>query len=251
MIAVAVVGALGRMGREVVRLVEQADDLALVGAFDRLAASEAARTPLARDLGATLAHARVVIDFSSPEGTRDLVTRAAALGVAVVSGTTGLGPDERAALEAASRIVPVVHAPNMSVGVHVLLGLVAEAARKLGPEFDIEVVEMHHRHKVDAPSGTALRIAESIQGVRPGLRAVHGRSGAAGPRGGDEIGILALRGGDVVGDHQVLFAGPGERVEIAHRASSRETFARGALRAARWVHGRPAGLFGMADVLAG
>lgn len=240
MIRVAVTGALGRMGLEVVRLIDAADDLLLSGSWD-------ARGGL--ELGAALTGADVVIDFTSPDGLAQVAAAAADRAIAVVSGTTGLGEPAKAALAAAAARVPVLHAPNMSAGVAVLADLVTAAVRRLGPDFDVEIVEMHHRHKVDAPSGTALRLADAVLDARPGLVPVHGRSGAAGPRPAGELAILSLRGGDVVGDHTVVLAGPGERIELTHRASSRETFARGAVRAARWIVGRPAGLYGMADVL--
>jgi 4-hydroxy-tetrahydrodipicolinate reductase len=240
LIRVAVAGALGRMGREVARLAEEAPDLALSGMWDARGAA---------DLGAALAGADVVVDFTSPEGTLAVAAAAADRAVPLVSGTTGLPPEARAVLAQIAARIPILHAPNMSAGVAVLADLVTEAVRRLGDSFDVEIVEMHHRHKVDAPSGTALRLADAVSAARPGIERVHGRSGAAGPRGPGEVAILALRGGDVVGDHTVILAGPGERIELTHRASSRETFAQGALRAARWIIGRPPGLYGMADVL--
>jgi 4-hydroxy-tetrahydrodipicolinate reductase len=240
LIRVAVAGALGRMGLEVVRLVDEAQDLSLAGTWDARGGT---------DLAAALAGADVIVDFTSPEGTKALAAAAAARGVALVSGTTGLGADAKAALAEAARRIPVMHSANMSVGVAVLADLVTEAVRRLGDAFDVEIVEMHHRHKVDAPSGTALRLADAVSAARSGTERVHGRSGAAGPRRPAEVAIVALRGGDVVGDHTVILAGPGERIELTHRASSRETFARGALRAARWIVGRPPSLYGMADVL--
>lgn len=240
MIHVAVMGALGRMGLEVVRLVDVEDDLLLSGSWDAHGAT---------DLGAALAGADVVVDFTSPDGLVVVAAAAADRGLPLVSGTTGLGDPARAGLEAAAKRVPVLHSANMSAGVAVLADLVTEAVRRLGRDFDVEIVEMHHRHKVDAPSGTALRLADAVAAARPGLVRVHGRSGSASPRLPDELAIVSLRGGDVVGDHTVVLAGPGERIELTHRASSRETFARGAIRAARWIVGRPAGLYGMADVL--
>lgn len=240
MIRVAVAGALGRMGREVVRLAEEAPDLSLSGTWDARGGTE---------LGAALTGADVVIDFTSPDGTLAVAAAAADRAVPVVSGTTGLPAEARAALAKIAARIPVLHAANMSAGVAVLADLVTEAVRRLGDDFDVEIVEMHHRHKVDAPSGTALRLADAVSAARPGIEKVHGRSGAAGPRRPGEVAILALRGGDVVGDHTVVLAGPGERIELTHRASSRETFAQGALRAARWIVGRSPGLYGMADVL--
>jgi 4-hydroxy-tetrahydrodipicolinate reductase len=173
--------------------------------------------------------------------------------VALVVGTTGLDVAAREALERAARVVPVVASPNMSVGVNVLLALLRQAAEMLGQGYDFEIFEMHHRGKVDAPSGTALRMAEVVaeaRGLELGQAARHGRSGALGPRGAAEIGIHAARGGDVVGDHLAVFAGPGERVELIHRAHGRDTFARGAVRAALWTAGRAPGLYGMGEVLA-
>jgi 4-hydroxy-tetrahydrodipicolinate reductase len=201
---------------------------------------------------AALEHARadVVVDFSAPHATLALADVAAASGMALVSGTTGLGDDARAALDRASARIPLLWEPNMSVGIHVLTRLVARAAASLDG-WDIELVETHHRAKVDAPSGTALRLAEAMQAARAGsTRLVHGREGRPGPRGADEIGMHALRGGDVVGDHVVHFLGGGERLELTHRATSRDVFAHGALRAARWIAGRPAGRYTLGDVLA-
>lgn len=176
----------------------------------------------------------------------------AELGRPLVIGTTGLNATERAAIDAAAKAVPVVFAPNFSIGVNTLFWLARRAAAALGSGFDIEVVEMHHNQKKDAPSGTAARLAEILckaRGLDPERDLRHGREGLVGARAPGEIGVHALRGGDVVGDHTVHFAAAGERIEITHRASSRETFARGALRAARWALGRPAGLYSMEDVL--
>jgi len=235
---IAVVGARGRMGRTVVRLAEE-QGLELAVALDT------------GESLASLASARadVVVDFSSPSATTELAGVAAAAGVAIVSGTTGLHAEALAALDRAAQRVPVAWEPNMSVGVHVLGALVARAIAMLGPEFDVEVVEAHHKMKVDAPSGTALRLAEIARDARGGARFVHGREGNAGSRAASEIGVHAVRGGDVVGDHTVYLLGAGERLELVHRASSRELFASGALRVARWIVGKPAGRYGMEDVL--
>lgn len=259
---IAVHGAAGRMGREIVQLIAGASDLVLAAAIDRTGCAEigqdAGTLAGARPLGVALRdglaplNADVLVDFSSPAATVAAVGVAAAAGVACVVGTTGLDEAARAALAEASTKIPIVLAPNMSVGVNVALRLLDQATRLLGAEYDVEIVEMHHRRKVDAPSGTALRMADVVaraRGLDPKKAARHGRSGQVGARTPDEIGILALRGGDVVGDHTVVFAGPGERIEVTHRAQSRETFARGALRAARWVVGRPPRLYEMADVL--
>jgi 4-hydroxy-tetrahydrodipicolinate reductase len=255
----AVVGASGRMGRAVVRLAHEAgiEIACAVGTTEvgRDAGELAGVGPIGTcvvDGLAALEHARadVVIDFSTPSATLALAAVAAAAGMALVSGTTGLGDDARAALDRASARIPLLWEPNMSVGVHVLTRLVAQAAAALDG-WDIELVETHHRAKVDAPSGTALRLADAMQKARASsTRLVHGREGKPGPRGAEEIGVHALRGGDVIGDHVVHFLGGGERLELTHRATSRDVFAHGALRAARWIAGRPAGRYTLSDVLA-
>jgi 4-hydroxy-tetrahydrodipicolinate reductase len=263
-IRVAVSGAAGRMGRSIVRLVRESEDLELVGALERaehpdlgrdagsLSGASAAHVSLVDDPATALARAQVVVDFSMPLATRQVLAVARRVGVAVVVGTTGLDAAAKADLDETAKVVPLVAAPNMSVGIQVLLTLVAQATRLLGPDYDCDVLEMHHAKKVDAPSGTALRLAEVVAEVR-GTSAedvvVHGRSGALGERPKGEIGVLALRGGDVVGDHTVVFAGAGERLELVHRSSSRENFAKGALRAARWVVGKPPRRYEMSDVL--
>ncbi len=199
-----------------------------------------------------LAKCDTVIDFSFHGFTPDLVRAAAAAGKRLVIGTTGHTEGELEEISAAAREVPVVFAPNFSVGVNTLFWLTRKAAEILGDGYDLEVVEMHHRMKKDAPSGTAKRLAEilaEVTGASYGGDARHGRFGDVGARTGREIGVHAVRGGDVVGDHTVMFAGLGERVELTHKASSRETFAGGAVRAAKWLAGKPAGLFDMEDVL--
>jgi 4-hydroxy-tetrahydrodipicolinate reductase len=197
------------------------------------------------------ARADVVIEFSAPSATLALAPIAARYGTALVSGTTGLGDDARAALALAAERIPVLWEPNMSLGVHVLSDLVAKAAAALG-DWDIEIVETHHRAKIDAPSGTALRLAEVAARARAGeSRFVHGRQGMPGARPANDIGMHALRGGDVVGDHEVHFLGGGERLELTHRATSRDVFAHGAVRAARYVAGKAPGLYTLADVVRG
>jgi 4-hydroxy-tetrahydrodipicolinate reductase len=258
----AIVGASGRMGRSIVRLAHAAaaadlEIVCAVGASDvgrdvgELAGIGAIGTCVVDGLGAVEhAKADVVIDFSAPSATRALAPLAAAAGSAIVSGTTGLDDDARQALDRAAARVAVLWEPNTSIGVYVLSRLVAEAASALS-DWDIEIVEMHHRAKVDAPSGTAMRLAEAAQRGRASTtRLVHGRHGASGPRPPEEIGLHALRGGDVVGDHTVYFVSGGERIELAHRATSRDVFAHGALRAARWIAGRPAGRYSLGDMLA-
>ncbi|HKW80828.1 MAG TPA: 4-hydroxy-tetrahydrodipicolinate reductase, partial [Casimicrobiaceae bacterium] len=208
------------------------------------------------DVAAALRQADVLIDFTRPAATVAHAAACAAAGVGAVIGTTGLGEGEEKGLIAASKTIPLVYAPNMSVGVNVLLELVGIAARRLGADYDVEIVEMHHRHKIDAPSGTALALGESVAsslGRNLERDGVFARQGVTGERKSGSIGFASLRGGDVVGDHSVVFAGPGERVELSHRASSRNTFAQGALRAARFVAERRAarapGVYGMRDVL--
>ncbi len=235
---IAVVGARGRMGRTVVRLAEE-QGVAVVLALDAGERMESLAG----------SGAEVVVDFSSPSATTQLADVAAAAGIPIVSGTTGLQEAAHAALARAGEKVAVAWEPNMSVAVHVLGALVADAIAMLGPDFDVEIVETHHKMKIDAPSGTALRLAELAREARGGARFVHGREGKPGARATSEIGVHAVRGGDVIGDHTVLFLGQGERIELTHRASSRELFATGALRVARWIVGKPPGRYGMADVL--
>lgn len=257
MTKLAVVGASGRMGRAVVRLARGAgmELVCAIGTTDvgRDAGELAGIGPIGTAVAdgfAAIEHARadVVVDFSSPAATLALLPIAAAAGTAIVSGTTGLGDDARAALQRAASHVPVLWEPNMSLGVHVLASLVARAASELA-DWDIEIVETHHRAKVDAPSGTALRLAEAVQKARAGSRLVHGRHGRPGARAGQEIGMHALRGGDVVGDHVVHLLGGGERLELTHRATSRDVFAHGAVRAAAWIAGKTPGSYTLADVL--
>lgn len=262
-VSIAMLGAAGRMGGAIIRAMDGSADVKLTAAVDH-----AASPKLGTDAG-TLAGvapagvavtgalpapgaASVWIDFSSPAATTANAAAAVRAGAALVVGTTGVGEAGRQALSEAARTIPVVFAANTSVGITVLLKLVAEAARLLGPSFDLEVVETHHRMKRDAPSGTALRLAEALAeatGRDLAQDARYARQGDVGPRTASEIGIQTLRGGDVVGDHTVFFLGQGERIEITHRASSRDTFAHGALRAARWAAGRPAGMYDMRDVL--
>jgi 4-hydroxy-tetrahydrodipicolinate reductase len=194
----------------------------------------------------------VVIDFSLPDAARSLFHACAVRRIAAVVGTTGLDAPARAALDALSRVAPVVVAPNYSVGVNALWALAAQAVRLLGPEYDIEIVELHHRHKVDAPSGTAMRLTEIVaqaRGLDPVKAVRSGRVGQVGARTDGEIGVHALRGGDVVGDHSLVLCGPGERIELTHRAQSRDIYALGAVRAAHFIVGRPPGVYDMADVL--
>jgi 4-hydroxy-tetrahydrodipicolinate reductase len=212
----------------------------------------AAQVDAGDDLAAALAVCDAVIDFSATQITARVAESCASAGKVLVIGTTGHELAEREQIAAAARSIPLVFSPNYSVGVNTLFWLTRKAAEILGPGFDLEVVEMHHRLKKDAPSGTARHLAEILAEVRRldyAECARHGRSGLVGERTEDEIGVHALRGGDVVGDHTVIYAAPGERLELTHKASSRDTFARGALRAAKWAAGQPAGLYDMQDVL--
>jgi 4-hydroxy-tetrahydrodipicolinate reductase len=193
----------------------------------------------------------VVIDFTSPEATMKHAVWCAENAVALVVGTTGLSSEDLRGLDEVSKRIPVVQAPNMSVGVNVLCTLVEQAAEMLGESFDLEIVETHHRHKTDAPSGTALRLLDVVQRVRPEGLARFERHGDIGPRGQQEIGVQTLRGGDVVGDHTVFLFGSGERLELTHRATDRSIFAAGAVRAAQWAVQQPAGRYTMRDVLLG
>jgi 4-hydroxy-tetrahydrodipicolinate reductase len=258
---IAVVGALGRMGRAVLRLVRESPDLELVGASDApgsplvgqdigdLAQLGTWGVALSPDVDAALLGAEVCVDFSLVAGTLAVAQAAAQQNVAWVCGTTGLEAEHLAALDHTAQWAPVLWAPNMSLGVQVLADLVREAVARLGPGFDIEIVETHHRRKVDAPSGTARRLAEAAQEGRAGLRVVSGRDGIVGARQPDELGVLALRGGDVIGDHTVFLLGDGERIELTHRASSRDLFAHGALRAARFLVDQAPGRYQLRDII--
>jgi 4-hydroxy-tetrahydrodipicolinate reductase len=239
MTPIAVLGARGRMGRAIVRLAAE-HDAEVVYTID------AGEGDLA-DLGKSKAH--VLVDFSAPTIAREAARACAATGrVALVSGTTGLDEETKRVLDEAARRVPVLWEPNMSVGVFVLGEVVKRALAMLGDAFDVEIVETHHAMKADAPSGTANRLAEIVHEALSGP-VVTGRSGKPGARPRGEIGVLAVRGGDVVGDHTVHLLGAGERLELTHRATSRDVFALGALRAATWIAGKPAGRYTIADVL--
>ncbi|NNC19490.1 4-hydroxy-tetrahydrodipicolinate reductase [Corallococcus exiguus] len=261
-----ITGISGRMGSTLVRLAKAASDLPVVGATVRpgspLSGQDAGLVarlgePLDviahDDLGRALdgAKADVVVDFTGPEATLQHARICAERGVALVVGTTGFTPEGRAQLEAHAKRIPIVAAPNMSVGVNLVIRMAAELARVLGPSFDVEVLEAHHRMKKDAPSGTALKLAEVLMDAlgRTKDDLTFAREGQTGARPPGEIGVQALRGGDVVGEHTVYFFGEGERIELTHRATNRDQFAQGALRAARWVAGRAPGLYDMADVL--
>ncbi|AKU96022.1 4-hydroxy-tetrahydrodipicolinate reductase [Labilithrix luteola] len=256
-VRVAVLGATGRMGRAVTRLAHEGGMkvVCAIGASDEgrdageLAGVGTLGVPVVKHVSA-IAHsgADVVVDFSTPAALAEASVVCAKSKIALVSGTTGLNENALAALADAHNLCAVLWEPNMSVGVHVLSMLVKRAVSALGPSFDIELVETHHRAKVDAPSGTAIRLAEVAREARGG-EFVYGREGRPGPRRSEEIGVHAVRGGDVIGDHTVFLFGEGERIELTHRASSRDLFAHGALRAARWLAGRPAGRYTLAEVI--
>jgi 4-hydroxy-tetrahydrodipicolinate reductase len=264
---VAVAGASGRMGRTLIDAIATSADCMLAGALDApdspaLGRDAAAAVPgsapveITADLRAGLATAEVLIDFTRPAGTLAHAALCRELGVRMVIGTTGFTDAQKAEIAEHARHNAIVLAPNMSIGVNVVLRLLETAARALDPGFDIEIIEAHHRHKVDAPSGTALKMGEVVAratGRDLGSAAVYARDGLSSPGGGERdpraIGFSSIRGGDIVGDHTVLFAGNGERIEITHRSSSRATYAEGSLRAAHFVVGRANGLYGMEDVL--
>jgi len=257
---IAVHGASGRMGQCVTRIAA-AERIQVVGAIvsrgspligrdvGEVAGAGNLGVAMSDDTAAGLLGADVVIDFSRAAALPRLLHLASRAGVAVVSGTTRLDATGERLLDEAALHVPVLWAPNTSVGILVLARLAALAARQLGPGFDVEIVETHHRAKVDAPSGTATRLADAVREARAGLDPVYGREGDVGPRRADEIGVFAVRGGDVIGDHTVYLFGHGERLELTHRASNRDLFAQGALVAARYLSGKPAKRYTIADVL--
>ena len=238
---ILVTGCRGRMGQAIIECADSHDGLEIGAQID-----------LGDSLLDHLSGCDVVIDFSHHGFTEELLAGCAAEGAKLVMGTTGHTDAELAAIRDASAGMPIVHAPNFSVGVNTLFWLTGKAAEILGSDFDLEVVEMHHRHKIDAPSGTGRRLAEILAEARAlsyDKDTRHGRFGDVGARTDSEIGVHALRGGDVVGDHTVVYAGDGERVELTHKASSRNTFANGSLRAAAWLADKDRGLFDMQDVL--
>ena len=263
---IAVAGSSGRMGRMLVEAVLASADCTLTGALDVPGSPALGHDAgaflgqhtgifITADLATGLAGAQVLIDFTRPEGTLAHLAYLAArrqIGLCAVIGTTGFTPAQRAIVAGHATALALVMAPNMSVGVNVMLRLLEQAAQALGPDYDIEVIEAHHRHKVDAPSGTALAMGEVLaraRGVDLGQQGVFTRHGHTGDRRAGDIGFASVRGGDIVGEHTVLFAGTGERIEISHKSSSRANYAQGSLRAARFLVGRAPGLYGMADVL--
>ncbi len=260
---VCVAGASGRMGQMLIDAVRAADDCVLSGALDIAAspaigqdagayAGQVLGVSITHDIAAGLQGSQVLIDFTRPEGTLLHLRECVKQRVNLVIGTTGFSDAQKAEIAEAARHIAIVMAPNMSVGVNVTLKLLEMAAKALATGYDIEIVEAHHRHKVDAPSGTALKMGEVIAGaLGRDLKdcAVYAREGVTGERDPSSIGFATIRGGDIVGDHTVLFAGTGERIEITHKSSSRATYAQGSLRAVRFLAGRSAGLHDMFDVL--
>ena len=261
---IGILGCAGRMGQMLVQEVIKTDGCTLAGGTEQhenfnigkdvagLCGGEPAGVLVTDDAEVLIKNSDTVIDFTRPEATLAHAQIAAQSGTILIIGTTGLNDVQQAVLERAAETTALVQAANMSVGVNVLLGLTRQAASILGDDYDIEVVEMHHRHKVDAPSGTALALGQAAaEGRNVDLESVSQRvrDGITGPRNKGDIGFATLRGGDVVGDHAVILAGDGERIEITHKAGSREVFARGAVRAALWANGRAPGLYTMRDVL--
>jgi 4-hydroxy-tetrahydrodipicolinate reductase len=238
---IAVAGSSGRMGQMLIEAVNAAPDLSLAATLD-----------IGSDVRAGLSDAQVLIDFTRPEGTMAHLASCRERGVKAVIGTTGFSDSQKSEIAAHARHIAIVMAPNMSVGVNVVFKLLDMAARALAQGYDIEIVEAHHRHKVDAPSGTALKMGEVVAAaLGRNLKdcGVYAREGVTGERAPSSIGFSAVRGGDIVGDHTVMFCGTGERIEITHKSASRANYAQGSLRAARFLADKPSGLYGMEDVL--
>jgi 4-hydroxy-tetrahydrodipicolinate reductase len=261
---IGVVGCAGRMGQMLVREIDATAGCELAGGTEApghadigkdiaaLAGLAPAGIEISDDTETLFETSDAVIEFSLPEATTEHAQLAADMATALVIGTTGLTPEQQEQIEMAADITPIFQAPNMAVGVNLLFALTEKVASLLGDDYDIEILEMHHRHKVDAPSGTALGLGQAAakgRGVELDAVAQRGRDGITGARKTGDIGFGVLRGGDVVGDHTVVFAGEGERVELVHKASSRVVFARGAVRAALWTAGQPPGLYSMKDML--
>ena len=263
-VSVVAAGAAGRMGSRIVACVRDAPDLRLVAALEapghpatgrdagEVAGVGAMGVSIGADVTSAIVRDRVLIEFSAPEPTLEHLRRAAEIGARAVIGTTGFTPAQRGEIAELARRTAIMLSPNMSVGVTLALQVLATMARALGDDYDVEVTEIHHRFKKDAPSGTALRMAEVVAealGRDLGSVGVYGRQGVPGERSPKEIAVMSLRSGDVVGEHTVSFGTLGERIELTHRAHNRDTFARGALRAVRWIAARPPGLYSMQDVL--
>jgi 4-hydroxy-tetrahydrodipicolinate reductase len=255
-VKVAIAGAGGRMGRTLIDAVVADKSLTLAALFDvpgsAVIGKEIAGVKATSEADTAIRASDVVIDFTRPEGTLAHLDACARLAKAMVIGTTGFSDAQKKKIGEAAKRIPIAMSPNFAIGVNVVFKLAETAARALGEDYDVEIIEAHHRHKVDAPSGTALKLGEVIaSALKRDLKgvAVHGREGDTGERPAKAIGFHAIRGGDIVGEHTALFAGAGERVEVTVRSQSRMTYAAGALRAAQWLEGRPAGLYDMFDVL--
>jgi len=261
---VIITGAAGRMGKRLVSIVHESPNLQLTGATEAKAHPDIGKdagelagcghldVSLTDDLAIVLPKADVVVDFTSPVATLNHLVQAVQHKRAMVIGTTGFSPDEMNQLRKHAESIPCVQAPNMSVGINVLLKIIGKVAQALGDDYDLEIIDAHHNKKKDAPSGTALILAEALAAAKDWdlqETGVYARHGIIGERSKKEIGIQTVRAGDIVGDHTVLYGGPGERIEITHRAHNRDPFARGALRSAEWVVDQPPGLYGMAEVL--
>lgn len=264
MVRMAVAGAAGRMAKRVLKAIHDHPQAEAAAAFEAPGHPAVGR-PLSEvaglaglpgvvgdDPAQALSSADVLIDFTAPAATLKALAAAAEAGKAGVIGTTGLNDAQKKELAGLAQKTPVVYAPNMSVGMNLMFRLAGMMAGALGPDYALELVEAHHDQKVDAPSGTAVKLIEQMaqaRGLDPAQAAIYGRKGMVGPRTRDEIGVSVIRGGDIVGDHTVYFIGQGERLELTHRAHSRDTFAQGAVRAALWVQGKAPGLYDMTDVL--
>lgn len=266
--AVAVYGAAGRMGRQLLSAVAERTDVTLGAAIERagtdvigvsasllcpdLDSESAENVKLADSVDSVLDDFSVLVDFTRPQSTIEVLTRLTQSNRAMVIGTTGFDDGQKQIIAEAAKKIPILQAANFSVGVTVSLSLLTAAAAALGDDYDVEIIEAHHRHKVDAPSGTALAMGEAVAGALNrdlAKCAVYGREGHTGERETQTIGFETIRGGDIIGEHTVMFAGMGERIEIVHKATDRMTFARGAIRAARWLVAQPAGLYDMTDVI--
>jgi len=252
-VKLGVTGAGGRMGRTLVEAIQADRDLRLTAALEAAGSpalgSEVGGVRIAADVAAAVAACDVLIDFTRPDGTMKHLEACLARSRAIVIGTTGFSETQLKSIREAAKKIPVCLSPNFAVGVNVLFKTVEEAARALGADYDVEIIEAHHRHKVDAPSGTALKLGEVISSVLKKKDFVSGREGETGERPRGQIGFHAIRGGDIVGEHTVVFAGTGERLELTVRSQSRMTYAAGAVRAAKWLAKKPAGLYDMFDVL--
>lgn len=264
MVRIAVAGAAGRMGRRICALASEYEGITVAGAFEKaghpMVGSDAGVAAGVGQLGVKIAgsvtdilgQSDVIVDFTHPDSTLSNIREASSAGKAMVIGTTGLKGDHVKEIEKLAANIPCVMASNMSLGVNLLLRVLGDIASALGDDYDVEIVEAHHRHKKDAPSGTALMMARAVAsalGRDLEKSAVYARHGMVGERTPKEIGIQAIRAGDIVGEHTVIFGGMGERIEVHHKVSSRDTFVRGALRAALWVKGKAPGLYDMQDVL--